>query len=737
MVSLNLKVESIAIPIDRMNAEQSEAVIELNKLLTFLTDQEILASHLKKYDKDNSHSMTLDELVELMNGLGLRLPEERWQYIVTTYSLLENGAIDYVEFYSFAKNEAKIIQEKIRSLSTKPCVVESSQASVQYVPPTTGYITWDIYDNFEAKDNYKVLNTIDEGRIQHAAQSAGNISEAVAYSLNICKIRLDEALKLYNILLQEIGDTIGALELILPHMESAEESQYLLSTIFEKNTQGLNRLRHKMPFELKVILGEYNGYYQLHMSNASDRSCLKKLYELSCRLNMERRDKCPFGLGRVGDTSQKGNWTCFRNERRNGQPIVIDSTTMHLCLKSGKVEFDFSTVARPALDRCSILDARFVMNLVELQLVAEDNYQLELDLLSRNTFPVTSLTKYECSISRGWDVNQAVINFSSSLCYRADMYKSIVDREIVRNEDISVPDMHGNSTFLNRMGSSLISILFVEAKVLLGKIVSTFIRLWISCRHLVRIIELFESGTIDRGDCFGTYRVEAVVELFPRLIDLCNFEIVLRALEAREVGIVYCRLGWLNIFNPMKPEGGMVLDLSVWEMRQVVKMIVRLSVDEPGNNIVDGKFRFDLASPYIPGWEVTTAWLKESSLMTKGFISLFYYSGEGCGKGGCIPNMELRRSLWAMTLIDEKHMEMQPDAAVNKCYNHEKTFRYIRSRQALWLEYLCALPVARPSSVTGPLSVGSRPSTANRNDNVKSNGKAKLKTVAKIVRRLL
>jgi hypothetical protein len=42
--------------------------------------------------------------------------------------------------------------------------------------------------------------------------------------------------------------------------------------------------------------------------------------------------------------------------------------------------------------------------------------------------------------------------------------------------------------------------------------------------------------------------------------------------------------GILNVFNPSKPEGAWQLDLMRWEERQVAKMLVHLSVQEPGDN---------------------------------------------------------------------------------------------------------------------------------------------------------
>jgi hypothetical protein len=81
-------------------------------------------------------------------------------------------------------------------------------------------------------------------------------------------------------------------------------------------------------------------------------------------------------------------------------------------------------------------------------------------------------------------------------------------------------------------------------------------------------------GTVKKTEYFGTYRVEVCVTLFERVADVHNFELVTRLLEPYEVGCLLCRIGWLSIYNPMKPEGGYSLDMSIYEERMVAKCLV-------------------------------------------------------------------------------------------------------------------------------------------------------------------
>ena len=65
---------------------------------------------------------------------------------------------------------------------------------------------------------------------------------------------------------------------------------------------------------------------------------------------MEQSKKSPMGgLGRIGDTSQKGNWSCFRNEFLNSStPFCLSSkTTADEIPPRGILEFDFCASQRP------------------------------------------------------------------------------------------------------------------------------------------------------------------------------------------------------------------------------------------------------------------------------------------------------------------------------------------------------------------------------------------------------
>lgn len=195
------------------------------------------------------------------------------------------------------------------------------------------------------------------------------------------------------------------------------------------------------------------------------------------------------------------------------------------------------------------------------------------------------------------------------------------------------------------MGSSNVPAPAKAAKTL-ELLVEAFESQFFYARHLEMLVVIFEEyGSLPMSDDFGTYRVELIVQLFGCVIDLHHFEIVMRRLTSLEAACVICRLGILNIFNPMKPEGSYELDLSQRDHRVVVKMLAQLAIVEPGDNLPFIQFRWERGMDPMPGFELTEPWMTEEGMPKKGVWNATYYAGEGKGKGGCKPSVKFRKAL--------------------------------------------------------------------------------------------
>jgi hypothetical protein len=130
-----------------------------------------------------------------------------------------------------------------------------------------------------------------------------------------------------------------------------------------------------------------------------------------------------------------------------------------------------------------------------------------------------------------------------------------------------------------------------------------FARAFVCCRHVALVVECFAlHGYYKQTKYHGTYRVDLVVGLFARIVDLHNFEFVLEVLSPAEVACLYCRLGWLSLYNPCKPEGSWELDLSRREERIIAKTLCVLATHEPGDNWTFQTFRWMRSMESMPGY---------------------------------------------------------------------------------------------------------------------------------------
>ena len=111
--------------------------------------------------------------------------------------------------------------------------------------------------------------------------------------------------------------------------------------------------------------------------------------------------------------------------------------------------------------------------------------------------------------------------------------------------------------------------------------------------------------------------VELVIVLYPRLIDLYNVDGLLGMLSPVMRAEAVFRLGLLNTFSPLKPDGNYVLNLSIREDRQVIKMLLHLKEAEPGH-WRDPILRWKLDAAPIPAWEPGRSWLNVDGIPRSG-----------------------------------------------------------------------------------------------------------------------
>lgn len=221
-------------------------------------------------------------------------------------------------------------------------------------------------------------------------------------------------------------------------------------------------------------------------------------------------------------------------------------------------------------------------------------------------------------------------------------------------------------------------------------IIEMFGQFQLMCRHLQLLLDLFYSyGHKRNSKYFGTYRVEVICSLFRYVIDLHNIGCVLQVLTPFEVGCLYCRLGWLAIFNPLQCDGAHELDLTRREERIVAKILCTLATNEPGDNLPSEflKFRWQRDMDPMPGWELTEPWLTEEGMPSRGLLNVTYFTAPKAAI------QKLRMGLLKLCFTREEECVAEDDREESMAAGKtDMGSAFVMDRTDMFLHYLAAKP---------------------------------------------
>ncbi|KAG1686571.1 hypothetical protein DVH05_010860 [Phytophthora capsici] len=620
-------------------------------------------------DEDHSGKIDADEVEEAFEMLGIdNYDEKEISNAITTYDISGDGEMEEFEFVEFMKD---LLLDRIKnkllgqdkgedddlSLEKIP-LVSLLEASTQkpWIIPEDGQLDVDfLYDreafatNDEAFRQGKISRVGLDLLIRNITEMATSKAEQddlFHVAMYDSEIRLTAA-QAYQLLdtchyLKPESKKIETIALLLPQMLTAKEAQILLGrtlTLMQRC-----KLKARMGSAYSVVLGNPTAHYSFDLAKHKDRIALTKLAEVA-------QSEKLFSKLRSGraDTSQHGNWENFRNEELDGHSIVLTNTFFHSLPRRGKLCFDYVSTTRPKRGTTQISDRRFdqLIDLLQMDVVLPD----ALGSLGPTRAQRARGQRRPMEASgEGRIEDEEEVEAVAELTGLAKLARMKIKRTKSQEQ----------SEFWNRTRASILKRgwgfvadhaytfrLTGATKENVGlkmvQIESAICDRWLSCEQASRIIACMPASFHARPE---TARI-----LFSRLIDVQNFYLIYDAMSRGEQQVCASMLGWLNIMNPMAPERFYALNLSIYDEREVTKVLVDLAIGEPGENWLNQSFTLVQGEPGIPGWKLPSRWEKEDNkeggVNRAGFLQLEYYSGQD---RGCAPVLSLRKTLMKRVL---------------------------------------------------------------------------------------
>ncbi|KAL4171911.1 hypothetical protein KRP22_007087 [Phytophthora ramorum] len=649
-------------------------------------DRQSLEELFHELDKDESGFIDENELRFGMHKLGLQFRDEDVPRYVALYDLDGTGTIELDEFVELMES---FNLDEIDGGFSRECV--DMETNLLFAIPTEGRLQLDFVDLHVSSGNDSAHSEAGVERLIENISSSKNKTQMLFMAKTGLVFKAHEAQLLLEAV-RDVCDTPQAVIALLPHMVDPRNAY----TLMERNLNPSDRLRvqHLMGQALQPLLGMASGHYRIDLSNDLDRITLRKLVENSNRTAFLRKK------GGLKDTSQHINYHGFRNEVLHGKPFVLEPKFLDTAPRFGYLELDYVQLGRAPTHPISTKRFEQMLQLCQLdrmgagmgvattasaiaQRVGKSVSGARSSVSAPTSAPQTAEMKtsvfppqrpfnhkvfeeYEkmntlrnyiefgAGLNRSIELSPLPVEHSSSPKVDSDDEdgngmasasapahlggKMLPDSSEEGGEPRAVD---GDNDTPQRVATPAIPVAsnVCTARRLLFNIQWCLSTRWITVQQAVRLLSEWPTA-------FASSRCDLVCTIFDRVTDLHNFSGVLSALNDEEAAQALYRLGMLNVLTPLWPDNYYELALARYEEREVAKALVRLAIDEPGENWQKETFGWS-RDEKVPGWELNYSWLKDGGFPEKGFLSLEYYSG---ADKGCGPVWPTRRELAAHTL---------------------------------------------------------------------------------------
>lgn len=540
-------------------------------------------------DIDGSHTMDLEEFIAALLSLGVDFERKYAKKLFKDFDLDRSGTVDSQEFAMIMVNEFCRTDvprgELLETTTKKPWPI-----------PVTGELIIEVFYQCELASIYDVSH--DEGihSVIKAIHDAPTTEQREvifeqATSSPYYFMSAQQALMLFEEMGKHNNSHLDVLSRVLPQLVSSEQCHRFIDSVL--NNEGKFALRVMMGQIYNVLMGLPTGHFTFDLRNKQDQI---EGRALSAVWAEEAKYMKKFNV----DTSQRGNNSNFRNESYNGTPIALTAYWFASCPKTGVVRCDYVSTIRPKLGLWPISDKRFIAMKEMLNLeIIQEKYK------DKNWMKSTSLEDMMIPSSLTFtSIREHHIEYIESCHHFHSIYPEERQRDVSRetydpnNRPITPPTLRDVE---EKPSSSKIHIIYPLAYYKIIQLELLLPIIYLSVEQVIDILLHFPPDNY--------LRVQAFISMFSRIVDYDkNGARILDMLTLDETAEIFHRLGVLNVIDPLYPDRLYRLDLRRWEHRELCKIMIKLAMEEPGENWINEEYRWSKYDGVVPGWTLPVNW---------------------------------------------------------------------------------------------------------------------------------
>jgi hypothetical protein len=591
------------------------------------------------HDVDHSATMDLDEFLSAILYLGVEFDRKYGKKLIRDFDLDKSGTIDDQEFAMIMVNEFCRTDvprgELVEQTSKKPWSIPASGELIVEVFYQCEVAS--IYDVSHDEGIHSVIKAIHDAPTTEQREVIFEQATTSPYYF----MSAQQALMLFEEMGKHDNSHLNVLSRVLPQLVTSEQCHRFVDSVL--NHDGKFALRVLMGSSYNILMGLPTGHYFFDLRQRQRRIEGRSLSAIWA-------EEVKYMRAQGVDTSQRGNYSNFRNETIGGVPIALTSHWFASAPSTGKLRLDYVSTIRPKVGLWPLSNSRFesLKTVLELSLIKtrmEDKEWLRNTPLDQMVHPALTLAM----------LKEHHIEYMTS-CHH---YHSIYPEE--RQRDVSRENY--DPTNRPRTPDALRDVDEKPSITKFHRIYPYAYSRLIELQMALPILYLSVEQAIDILLHFpqeNYLRVQALVSIFSRIVDYPKNGIrILDVLTSDEVMEVYHRLGILNVIDPLYPDRLYRLDLRRWECRECCKIMIVLAMEEPGENWMNEEYRWSKYDGNVPGWTLPVNWTLadhenngEGGPRKFGWVSFTYTSTNV----GCAPVKSVRMELRKRVLCGVKRL---------------------------------------------------------------------------------
>lgn len=541
----------------------------------------------------------------------------------------------------------------------------------------------------------KILTLENINNILSSLKRTDNPYRMCEYALTNASLLFDEAWVMYKFMVNEVGEKNIVLSRLLPIMPNYFDARQLINKALGGDISGRVKLRQVMGPLYRLHTGNPTGFYTLHLSKAHDRSCMRQLFDFTRRGKLRRIKKMQLGdTSQYGNGNGFRNAVLDGAPLVVTEEWYTDMPDKGK-LEFDFVHFVKSSNLEPMGDLRfkALLETVNLAPVVEEEEHGDHHFEQLSTTTSRVSFPLNSQmneANVVCDFVQWCDdnkVNRSNIGFPNQLNpsnSRTDVVEdgltSAKSRDRFKLNPVApsvsspVTTAHATTTSTNsptpsapatgRIGISRsysnLSKVAAEVEVVENSkeiraeklLRAKRAKIWtveymveaigngsISCAQLVSLFQEFishEEALNIFNDIlkkpFGTFQVELLISVFNQINDPANINSVLKLFSPFERAALIFRLGILNVWSSVYPDGYYKLDLSKKEEKLILRILITLSTAGSQDEFSELDYRADPLSKAMTAEDQEVAakgmklWRSERSFPEEGVVRFNFLS---------------------------------------------------------------------------------------------------------------